>query len=192
MKDLLMTLTILFNKLDERMRLIITLSLMLFIFLAWLFLLFMPLSRTVTAHTQKINTAKKNIVTLKALYKDNELIIQSPTQTLEQQMRALEKKLLDSKKRVLEIKKIIGTPEDLRNALQAISKMPPSASLNQIQVENNKIKVDFSSNYFETIQYLQYLEKLPWYLSFDSLDYQVEEYPNAKVKLVINVLGMNV
>lgn len=191
MKNILMTLTILFNKFDERMRLFFTLLSMLLIFLVWLFLLFMPLSRTVSAHTQKINTVQKNIITLKALYKDNELIIQSPTQTLERQMRSLEKKLFDSKKQALEIKKIISTPEDLRNALQAISKMPTSASLNQIQVENNKIKIDFSSNYFETIQYLQYLEKLPWYFSFDSLDYQVEEYPNAKVKLVINVLGMN-
>ncbi len=49
--------------------------------------------------------------------------------------------------------------------------------------------IEFSGDYFETIRYLQYLDQLPWFLSFDSLQYKVDEYPNANVKVAITVLG---
>ena len=51
-------------------------------------------------------------------------------------------------------------------------------------------QVEFISQYFATVAYLQNLEKLPWCLSWDSLQYRVTTYPNASV--VVGVYVMNV
>lgn len=203
MNDFLNKLITLFNQRSERERLLITLILITGIFFLWLLFLFSPLSNKINGYSEKINVAKKNIATLNALHHNYQALIQSPTDSLEKKMGTLEKKLLASKNHPLLLKKIILKPDDLREVLQLISKMPPLLSLQEVQTLSSvpanpssktpyfseKIQVLFSGNYFETIAYLQYLESLPWFLSFDSLEYHVTEYPNANVKVIINVLS---
>ncbi len=48
-------------------------------------------------------------------------------------------------------------------------------------VYKHKIELEFRGTYFNTIAFLGHLEKLPWHLYWDHLDYQVLNYPEAKV-----------
>jgi len=49
-------------------------------------------------------------------------------------------------------------------------------------------EIEFHSDYFHTLNYLSRLEKLPWYLYWDSLEYKVIKYPQADIVLKFHVL----
>lgn len=55
-------------------------------------------------------------------------------------------------------------------------------------IDKYTLQIQFQSNYFNTISFLQRVEKLPWDLYWDSLNYKVTEYPNAEITLKLHVL----
>lgn len=52
----------------------------------------------------------------------------------------------------------------------------------------NGFVIEIKSDYFATIQYLTWLEKLPYHLYWDSLEYKVLEYPTADVLISLRAL----
>lgn len=60
---------------------------------------------------------------------------------------------------------------------------------NMQDVYQHKMEVEFRGSYFNTIAFLNHLEKLPWHLYWDRLDYQVLAYPEAKVVARFYVLS---
>lgn len=50
-------------------------------------------------------------------------------------------------------------------------------------------EITFKSNYFATLAYLHSIEKLPWCLSWDSLEYKVTNYPDANVVITLHELN---
>ena len=69
------------------------------------------------------------------------------------------------------------------NALASEAKpdKQPNTSVKQ------NVQITFQSNYFDTINYLAILEKLPWCLAWDSLEYKVINYPVASVVIILNI-----
>jgi MSHA biogenesis protein MshJ len=53
----------------------------------------------------------------------------------------------------------------------------------------NDVELAFNSNYLSTINYLAQLEKLPWCLSWDSLEYKVVKYPDAEVVINLHIVN---
>jgi hypothetical protein len=47
----------------------------------------------------------------------------------------------------------------------------------------------FHSDYLDTLSYLEQLEKLPWCLSWDSLEYKTLEYPDAEVTVNLHIVS---
>lgn len=192
-----------FDKCDINTRVIILLGFIIVIFLIWLFALAMPMSRTIGATNQKLQSVQIKLLASITVYDSYQSIIHSPTEAAEKKIRFLESELEKLQHHPLLMKKTINTPEDLKTVLQAISETGSEIILGQIHVLSSehltapkntilfsqKIAVEFTGDYFNTIRYLNYLNTLPWYLSFDSLDYQVDQYPNARVKLIINALS---
>lgn len=52
-----------------------------------------------------------------------------------------------------------------------------------------KMELEFRGSYFNVMAFLNHLEKLPWHLYWDHLDYQVLNYPEAKVVARFYVLS---
>lgn len=191
-----------FNNRSTSEQWIVTFFLMVVIFFVWLFVMAAPLSRMIKANTMKNNSAEKNLLNLRTQYDHYQSIHHSPTDVFKEKIEFLNLQLKQLEQDSLLNKKLIASPADLQNVLQAISKTSAMISLNQVQkisltpiegvkkiaLSKQKIMVEFTGNYFDTVRYLNYLENLPWYISFDSLDYQVDAYPNAKVKLIFDVL----
>jgi MSHA biogenesis protein MshJ len=50
-------------------------------------------------------------------------------------------------------------------------------------------QVIFESDFMNTLAYLKALEKLPWCLSWDSLEYTVETYPTASVAVTLHLVS---
>jgi len=203
MNDFLNQLMLSFNKRSERKRMLITAALIFIIFLIWLICFSIPLSHQSKKIHNRLTYVEKNVDDISAIYSQYQLIDRDDTPSAEKKINAMMDKLITLQKNPLLARQIIDTPDDMRNLLQAISKTGSELSLNQEQgltetplktnatnmLQNQKIAVEFDGSYFEVIRYLEYLERLPWYISFDSLNYQVEEYPNAKINIVINVLS---
>lgn len=48
----------------------------------------------------------------------------------------------------------------------------------------------FSGNYLATLNYLKSLEAMPWYFIWDSIDYEVKDYPMAEITLRVYTLSL--
>jgi len=53
------------------------------------------------------------------------------------------------------------------------------------------LEIAFRGNYFDTLDYLKQLEKAGYQIFWNSLDYEVLNYPEAKITLSISVLSKN-
>ena len=51
--------------------------------------------------------------------------------------------------------------------------------------------LEFSGGYLATLNYLQALERLPWRFFWDSVDYEVLEYPQSIVRLKLYTLSLS-
>jgi len=63
------------------------------------------------------------------------------------------------------------------------------SSEQQSWVYRHGLSIILSGNYFNTLNYLKSLESLPWRFNWDSIDYQVIEYPVAKTTLNVYTLS---
>lgn len=51
------------------------------------------------------------------------------------------------------------------------------------------LAITFTGNYTDTVNYLKALEALPWAIVWDSIDYQVKEYPVAEITIHVVTLS---
>ena len=51
------------------------------------------------------------------------------------------------------------------------------------------VEMHLEGDYFETIRYLKALEDLSWSLIWSNVEYEVIEFPNAKIRIKINTLS---
>lgn len=56
-------------------------------------------------------------------------------------------------------------------------------------ITQHGLQLNFVSGYFQTINYLTRLEKLPWHFYWDNLSYKVVKYPQAEVIIKFHVLS---
>ncbi len=52
------------------------------------------------------------------------------------------------------------------------------------------MRITFEGDYFASLRYLQALEAMPWRFYWEGLDYQVEDYPKARVSVTIHTLSL--
>lgn len=65
---------------------------------------------------------------------------------------------------------------------------PPDMAGLTIKIYQQKLLIIFYSDFFKTVDYLQHLEQLLPNLRWDKLNYQVTQYPTAKVEMEISIL----
>jgi MSHA biogenesis protein MshJ len=56
---------------------------------------------------------------------------------------------------------------------------------------SHRVRLEIEAGFFDTLGYLQRLESLESGLLFDRLRYKVEEYPRARVILVVQTIGLH-
>lgn len=98
-------------------------------------------------------------------------------------------------------KEIIRQQEDMDKNITLISISdhpvqawaPPVIDKNDVQkvvpgtVYQHELEMKFQADYFSTIQYVSRLEKLPWKVYWDSLNYKVLTYPIAEVTIKFHI-----
>jgi len=53
------------------------------------------------------------------------------------------------------------------------------------------MRVEFEGDYSSTVSYLQALESMPWRFYWDNVEYQVLEYPVARIVITVHTLSLN-
>ena len=61
----------------------------------------------------------------------------------------------------------------------------------QAGLHRHGFALEFSGGYLATLNYLQALERLPWRFFWDSVDYEVMEYPQSIVRLKLYTLSLS-
>jgi MSHA biogenesis protein MshJ len=51
------------------------------------------------------------------------------------------------------------------------------------------LTITFSGSYLDTFNYLKALESMPWHFIWESIDYQVKDYPIAETTLRVHTLS---
>ncbi len=197
---------------DTRERILLTGVFAVFTYAVWNFLIERPLTHKRVELVNKIETTKiaidavhqqiKNIVDITA----NSSYVQEI-----QRQKNLTGQAQNFKQRIENLLPTVIQPKDLPALGSAILQQPgitligmkklPSenwipAGLGKVSLpEKSKniykysMQIEFLSDYFGTLDYLSRLEKLPWHIYWDSLEYKVTQYPKADVKLKIYVLS---
>ncbi len=58
-------------------------------------------------------------------------------------------------------------------------------------VYRHGVRIVFEGDFFAILDYLQAIEKLPWTLYWDEIDYAVSHYPRAEVTITVHTLSLN-
>jgi MSHA biogenesis protein MshJ len=64
-----------------------------------------------------------------------------------------------------------------------------AAKQQQHPIYKHGLSITFTGNYINTINYLKALEALPWAIVWDSIDYQVKDYPMAEITIHVITLS---
>ncbi len=51
--------------------------------------------------------------------------------------------------------------------------------------------IEFNGSFLATLEYLQALEGLPWRFFWESIEYQVDDFPKARVTITVSTLSFN-
>jgi MSHA biogenesis protein MshJ len=155
-----------------------------------------------TATEQQINTlqqAIQNPLLLQMINEEKRLnanlaIIQQqlkqfkPRLTTSTRMAQLTNDILKQQGGRIAIRSIIEMP--VEPLLQAdIDKTNP-AELVTADIYSHGLQIEFQSDFFSAIDYLKRLERLPWALYWDNLEYKVINYPLADIVIKLHILSI--
>lgn len=116
---------------------------------------------------------------------------------LEQQLRDQLGTLLKPSQAVEVLGQVLGQEHDLKLIeVEAVSKpltgleFEGQAELAVSDIGRYELRLELEGSYLGTLRYLRALEALPWKFFWESVEYEVIEYPLARVTLELYTLGL--
>lgn len=204
------------DKRTLRERGLIFIALMTIIFAFWKAFIFDKIFGSQESLTQNLKVMERTIQQLQGQLTDVSRDIRSdPITKLQQEIRAVDvqNKRLDNQ--LAELTKQLIPPVEMTHLLQGmilekegiefirIENLPEIPLFSQEQIQGNEadiakfqvykhpLLIEFKANYQNTRAFIQELEALPWNIRWDEFNYQVEAYPYATVKIVVETLSLD-
>jgi len=77
--------------------------------------------------------------------------------------------------------------------VQPLSEVAEDIAENRVRpvLHRHGFAIEFAGGYLATLRYLKALETLPWRFFWDSVDYEVVDYPKSIVRLKLHTLSMS-
>lgn len=128
-----------------------------------------------TTHIDPNQTNKNELVELKAEYEH-----------LQEQMMKGEKSFVPPHLMAVALGDILNQNSQL--TLIKLDTLPVATLIKSKQAQKNPIykhglEITFSGSYLDTLNYLKALEALPWHFIWESVDFQVKDYPIAETTI---------
>jgi len=195
-----------FNALTAREKNIFFATLLIVVWGAWDSAIYQPILKEHDQLTNKLSSVKTQLSTLQQAAKQIESLGKTDPNQANKQKLAKVKVELQKLKQQLDIgdKKFVPAglmAEVLRDMLRQNSGLTlvkletlpvttlSESSQQQSWVYRHGLSMTLSGNYFNTLAYLKSLESLPWRFNWNTINYQVIEYPVAETTLNIYTLS---
>lgn len=189
-----------FATLTNREKWLIVATLVVALLGCWYEFLYIPVTRERAEFKQQLLTFETQLATQQQtaiqlqnrnandpnVSKETQLLeLKAQGQRLQEQIQSLNKKFV--------------SPTLMANALSDLLKQNNQLTLiklDTLPVEQQQLLyqhglvLHFSGNYLATLNYLKSLEAMPWNFIWDSIDYQVKDYPIAEITLRVHTLSL--
>ncbi|WP_444996348.1 hypothetical protein [Aliikangiella sp. IMCC44359] len=211
MKNKLKDIATKFDDLPIRIRLLITFGCAMLLFLLFDLFWYSSNAKAINQLSASNNTIDQQIAEL--IQSQNEInagIYNQKNDPKRKQLVLLEKQILSAQKelenRAISLVKPELMPQLLKSiitnskrlTLVSIIKQTPiplfeteNDQQNKIQMYQHPIELTFTGEYSETQKFLHKLENMEQKVTFESLNYTVDNYPKSKVTLVLSTLNLS-
>lgn len=169
-----------------------------FVFIIWYYGFWRPIQDSISKKNLAIQNLEKTIPLLKVQLKTNQTTLknkeeQETKNKLESYLKTKntpENKLVSPKATRQVLQDLLAARYGL-TLIQLYNLQPKEAIFpgTDLKIFEHTIIIQFYSDYFSTMSYLQAIENLNWRIFWDRLEYKVVEYPTAKVTLQIHTLS---
>jgi len=195
-----------FDSLTPRERIIIVTTIIVTIWGVWDNLIYQPLATEQKALNTELSTLKINLVANQQISKQIEALgkvdpnkkNKLTLKEIKQQFRQLKLQLNTADKQFVPAHQMPTVLQDLLQQNPGLKildlKTLPISTFSKEAKETSWIyrhglSITLRGNYFNTLKYLEALEALPWRFNWESINYQVKEYPIAETTLNIYTLS---
>lgn len=188
MQKTITTITSWLNSYGQRQRWAILGGLCLLVLILWVVLLFNPLRHRLHALASERQLLKITVGTLSAAASEAKRLDGMPLNAeLAKEITDFEQQLLGAD--TLFIHDNIVTTEAQQQAfLVALAKVSSHVHLKRLDHQGNQIVIELQGNFNACVDYLHYLDQLPWSFAIDTFNYQVSTYPNASITITLHPL----
>jgi len=178
---------------DNREKMLFFFTTLILIYIVWNSLVLLPLKHHQQAMREQIQELNTKTLTLSHQFDEIIHILHNPlfTQSLKTaQLNSLSNEEADQAiQAILDQQQSYITFVSLKNdSVQALALPGLETSLEGSALFQHPLQLQFKGDYFNTLAYLDRLEKLPWELYWDSLEYRVDAYPEATITVKFYLL----
>lgn len=195
-----------FNQLSQREKIMVAGTFLLIFWGVWDNLFYAPLQKENRSVEVEIGSLGNQLNTQLQIAKQIEnLSRNNPNATARQELTNLQQSVNNLKLRLgLGNKKFVPA-DSMANALSDILKQHGKLKLVRLEtlpvtpfggidqedawMYQHSMVMTLQGDFFSTVDYLKALESLPWRILWDSIDYQVKDYPNAETRIQVYTLS---
>lgn len=208
-----------FNNLSVRERVLVLVATLVVVHMAWEQLLMNPLQHQQQRSTAELEQQRQRLDEIDAKTKilvsrytnDPDASVNQKLENLRSQITTLDERidaaaeaLIDPPQMALVLEQLLNRENVLR--LMRLETLPPKA-LNEEAAEQDEkgdlptdvlpnvyehgFVVEFEGDYRSTVRYLHALEELPWRFFWDGVEFHVNDYPLATVRLHMHTLSLS-
>jgi MSHA biogenesis protein MshJ len=194
-----------FNSLTNREQLIFLATLLILIWSVWDNLVYQPITNQTKQYATELKKLNNNISTYQQTMLEIErvgkldpnLSNKTKLKQLNARVKKLTSQLGKGEKKFVSANKMATLLTDMLNqnnglklvGLETLPATTLSQSEQQSWVYRHGLSLTLQGNFKDTVSYLKSLESLPWRFSWDSIDYQVKQYPVAETTLRLYTLS---
>ncbi|HEY8034889.1 MAG TPA: hypothetical protein VIF37_04795 [Methylobacter sp.] len=195
-----------FEALTKREKIIVVVAVLVGLWVGWDNFFYQPIQKKQQALQQKLSSLKQQITAqqLTAIKLESSSHIDP---NLNNKLKLAQLKAEHSRLQELMMRdKSLVPPQLMASALSDIltqnnqltliklDTLPVTTLLESKQPQSNPIykhglTITFSGSYLDTLNYLKALESLPWHFVWESIDYQVKDYPTADTTIRVYTLS---
>jgi MSHA biogenesis protein MshJ len=117
--------------------------------------------------------------------KNQLLELQAQFQRLQEQVQSLNKQFVPPALMAKALSDLLK-----QNSQLTLIKLETLPVKQQQLIYQHGLVLHFSGSYLATLNYLKSLEAMPWNFIWDSIDYQVKDYPMAEITLRVHTLSL--
>lgn len=217
MKQMWLNLSVKYDALTLRERIIIAVLIVVAVIVLWSEVLMLSIDREKQITTKSINSIRSQV---ESLNKQADIIVKAatvdPNKAERIKLTRLQNKLKELDNALKEKLHGLISPTDMARALEAVLIQQTNLRLLKIEsiaaeplfspqqgeateqepeakvgIYKHGLQIEFYGSYLDTLAYLKALEELPWDFYWDGLNLKVEKYPKSKVTIKVHTLSLD-